>query len=70
MNPTLPRAYGIVVDYHAPREDAGVPAFWDGWYSDRSLAEAALAYWKAKWPRAHVNLVAQLTPSTSSEQCG
>jgi hypothetical protein len=53
--PTL--LYGVVIDVRLPREDQGVPAFFDGWYLARSDAEGALAYFAAKSPGAHARLV-------------
>jgi len=52
--------YGILADFHAIREDGGVPAFWDGWYSDKEAALEALAIMRAKHPGANVFLIRQL----------
>jgi hypothetical protein len=52
--------YGVLVDYHAGREHSGVPTWWDGWYSDKSGAVAALRLMKQKHPRANVTLVVEV----------
>jgi hypothetical protein len=39
------------------REHRGVPAFFDGWYTDRSQAEQALKHFAALSPGANVHLV-------------
>jgi hypothetical protein len=49
--------YGVVIDMHWPREDRGVPAYFDGWYLSRADAEGALAHFAAKSPGAHAQLV-------------
>jgi hypothetical protein len=58
-SPNNPPCYGVVVDFHAPRQDGGVPTFWDGWYSDRVYALEALKIARQKHPSAFVHLVQQ-----------
>ena len=58
-----PALYGVLVDPHLPRQDRGVPAFFDGWYRHRSDAEGALKHFAAQSPGAIANLVVQVTPS-------
>lgn len=53
-------AYGVVVDYHATREDNGVPVLWDGWYTDRALAEQIRDELERRLSGASVHLVARL----------
>jgi hypothetical protein len=60
-NSTAIGGYGIVVDGHRPRQDGGVPVYWDGWYAEERYAIAALALARQKFPHAHIYLVAQLT---------
>jgi hypothetical protein len=60
--------YGVVIDYHAPREDRGVPTFWDGWYSNRSDAEEALEHWKRRSPGARIHLVMQVDAMAQSRK--
>jgi hypothetical protein len=52
--------YGILVDYHAPRQDGGVPTVWDGWHRDREDAIGVLRFMREKYPGANVSLIAQL----------
>jgi hypothetical protein len=59
--------YGIVADHHAPRRDGGVPTFWDGWYTDRFLAEEVLALWKKRWPGARIYLVARIDTTDATK---
>jgi hypothetical protein len=54
--------YGIVVDPHLPRQDRGVPAYFDGWYDNVDAAREALRHFKAQSPGAHAYLVMQLSP--------
>jgi hypothetical protein len=46
--------FGILTDFHATRRDGGIPTFFDGWYSHRADAEAALAYWRRRMPGADI----------------
>jgi hypothetical protein len=43
-------AVGVLADFHSVRQDGGVPAFWDGWYTDRALAMDALQVAKLRAP--------------------
>jgi hypothetical protein len=54
--------FGVLTDFHATRRDAGIPTFFDGWYSHRADAEAALDYWRRRMPGADVRLVVSGTP--------
>jgi hypothetical protein len=49
--------FGILTDFHATRRDGGIPTFFDGWYSHRADAEAALDYWRRRMPGADIRLV-------------
>jgi hypothetical protein len=60
--------YGVLVDFHALREDGGVPAFWDGWYADRDAARAALRIARQLHPGANVCLVMQLDDEAKSNR--
>jgi hypothetical protein len=49
--------YGVLVDFHAVRQDGGVPAFWDGWYQKRADALEALRLARKLHPKAFVHLI-------------
>jgi hypothetical protein len=55
--------YGVVIDFHAIREDRGVPGYFDGWYATRALAEEALRHFASRSPGARAHLVACITPT-------
>jgi hypothetical protein len=57
--------YGVVIDPHLPREDRGVPAFFDGWYDTRAGADGAAEYFAAKSPGANVCVVMMLVSQKS-----
>ena len=40
-------AYGVLADVHEQRQNGGVPVHWDGRYSERAIAEQALATYRA-----------------------
>jgi hypothetical protein len=52
--------YGVIIDMHLPRQDRGIPTFFDGWYANREDAEEMAEYFKAKSPNALVHLVQQV----------
>jgi len=54
--------YGVLVVYtHDPRQDSGVPAIWDGWFSDRGTAMEVLRLFEDRHPRAEVHLIERLS---------
>lgn len=54
--------YGVLVDMDFPREDGGVPVYWDGWYDDENLARQALAIMGEKYPGFEPVLVVRHIP--------
>jgi hypothetical protein len=56
----IPNSYGVVIDVHYPRQDKGIPSYFDGWYDTRLAAENALEYIASQLPGAYVHLVARL----------
>jgi hypothetical protein len=62
MQPRGALMFGILTDFHAPRRDGGIPTFFDGWYSHRADAEAALDYWRRRMPGADIRLVVSSVP--------
>lgn len=55
------KLYGVVIDPRLPRQDCGVPAFFDGWYDTRRGAEEAAEYFATKSPGANVCVVMQVS---------
>lgn len=62
------RYYGVVIDPHLPRQDRGVPAFFDGWYDTRAAAEEAAGYFATRSPGANVCVVMQVGRQTTRAQ--
>jgi hypothetical protein len=62
-------SYYGVLDFHAERQNSGVPTYWDGWYTDRADAISVLRMLRKKSPGANISLVEQLDDRELGQPC-